>query len=1239
MDPETKKTLGILAMHLKNAPSKYVLFLGAGASISSGYPSGQKLTDYLLEELYYHVEATPPEDSDVLKNWFEKEFQRNLSLNSLMDEMIMRLGEESIADLIRPYFEDKKISSGYQQLVELIQKGYFHVIFNMNFDHSLEAALIEQGIIPSVIVTAGDCGIGMPEFPEKPMIIKVHGDIEKPRTLKASSTRTEKLPKWMDSFLRSYLERLAFIFVGYSAQDKDILEVLNSIKEKDYKIFWVSPEKEPFESVKSVLSHFNSEKNYLSLGFDDFCVELSRSLKIKKGFRLREITREFPKINKKGENKPRLFLCHSSKDKGFVEHLAGKLLSNGFTVWYDDWEIHVGDSIVQKINEGISSSDFLLVVLSKNSVKSRWVREELSVATLKNIDSKVAFILPILLEQCEIPPLLSDKKYANFSEDPNAAYKELVKAINYHSKEIGKLSLRYTYTFKDIKAVIWLVEWLIWEIFDRSLSQEVEKKSMENEVKNLGYQVIDSTIWGNSEYIRIFNTLIKEEIFDKKDITELNKEKICRIFSGEDKDICCDFFESLKKKYKEMIDESGAKNMKSILERIHKPEKITILSEMDRKRIIKEIQILNSHYQVGEIGKALEVCKTLHQKYGPLEYVSEMEAVIYDEIGDLPNAERICQEYLEVFPNNFGMKLRLALLNFRSNKLEEVDEFLDSPFEIDNLPLEYGVRLAYLYAARNQDFKSFEIIYEMRRKFFNNSDAHLNYFHVFLKMEKDNEKLLSPSSVSIDTAVCIEDSSGKKQWYIIEDREDPDLYHKEINLSHPLTEKLLGRLVGDIISFRESPYFEEPGKIVEIKSKYVYAFQEIGDSYETLFPGKPGFWQIKLESPEKEGKLPENFLEILEKTTREQVEKSQKVEQFYKEGRMAIGNFAYFIERNVIDVWANLMNNPDLGIRCCLGTFQERNSALSLLKKKPRLIVDILSLMTLYRLDAGDVITKAFGKMGIAQSTVDLIQRAINEREGVHTRGYLTVGMEKNKFVKQLISAEDVKRSIGFFKDVLQWIENNCDIIPCKAALNIQRDKKEQLEKYFGRSFIDTILIASEPRNVLYSDDERLRSFAKGEFNVEGIWTQVLLMHCLSNSVLDRDNYNKMVVMLALSYYYFTSIDADVLIEAATQSNWMPTEGYKTVLRMLEGKKCDESSVLNISTDFFFSLWKQPIPVEKRDYLVLDLFDVITAGRDRKAVLNKLMSYVSTRFSSLPLAKNRIASLIDIWERMYLDRK
>lgn len=130
--------------------------------------------------------------------------------------------------------------------------------------------------------------------------------------------------------------------------------------------------------------------------------------------------------------KIKIFLSHSRKDKEFVEKVAGRLTNDEYSVWYDDWEIKIGDSIVQKINDGISRSDFLIVILSKNSVNSKWVAEEMNAATIKNIEAKGAFILPVLLEKCKIPALLSDKKYADFTKGFEKAYGGLIDAMRHN---------------------------------------------------------------------------------------------------------------------------------------------------------------------------------------------------------------------------------------------------------------------------------------------------------------------------------------------------------------------------------------------------------------------------------------------------------------------------------------------------------------------------------------------------------------------------------------------------------------------------------------------------------------------------------------------------------------------------------------------------------------------------------------------------------------------------------------
>ena len=84
----------------------------------------------------------------------------------------------------------------------------------------------------------------------------------------------------------------------------------------------------------------------------------------------------------------KIFLSHTSADKPFVRKLAADLRNNGHTVWIDEAEINIGDSLIGKIREGLDSVDYVAVVLSKASIQSEWVKKELEIASNKEIKEK-----------------------------------------------------------------------------------------------------------------------------------------------------------------------------------------------------------------------------------------------------------------------------------------------------------------------------------------------------------------------------------------------------------------------------------------------------------------------------------------------------------------------------------------------------------------------------------------------------------------------------------------------------------------------------------------------------------------------------------------------------------------------------------------------------------------------------------------------------------------------------------
>jgi hypothetical protein len=130
-----------------------------------------------------------------------------------------------------------------------------------------------------------------------------------------------------------------------------------------------------------------------------------------------------------GDNSKKIFLCHSSSDKGIARSLHDDLKRLGHRPWLDENEILVGQSIPDLIQKGLVESDFVIVCLSSAAVASTWVSEEWTARFMRDLAGGQRTILPALLEACELPPFLSTKKYARFDESYAEGLASILQAI------------------------------------------------------------------------------------------------------------------------------------------------------------------------------------------------------------------------------------------------------------------------------------------------------------------------------------------------------------------------------------------------------------------------------------------------------------------------------------------------------------------------------------------------------------------------------------------------------------------------------------------------------------------------------------------------------------------------------------------------------------------------------------------------------------------------------------------
>ena len=128
-----------------------------------------------------------------------------------------------------------------------------------------------------------------------------------------------------------------------------------------------------------------------------------------------------------------IFLSYSHADAGVVRRFSKGLTDLGYRVWIDEGELLIGDSLIVKITEAIDRVDFLVAFVSPESVKSSWCQKEIAQAADGELGFNGVVVMPCLLDDAEIPPLLKGKLYLDLSKKSDAeSVSELHKSILGH---------------------------------------------------------------------------------------------------------------------------------------------------------------------------------------------------------------------------------------------------------------------------------------------------------------------------------------------------------------------------------------------------------------------------------------------------------------------------------------------------------------------------------------------------------------------------------------------------------------------------------------------------------------------------------------------------------------------------------------------------------------------------------------------------------------------------------------
>ena len=141
-------------------------------------------------------------------------------------------------------------------------------------------------------------------------------------------------------------------------------------------------------------------------------------------------------------SKYNVFVSYSHEDSGFADRLMQDLQYADISATYDKWILKPGDSFFEKLGSALTEADYIVAVLSQASVKSQWVHAELGLAMATQLKNHHIQVFPALIQDCDLPPSLANKTFADFRKAYYLGLRQLLGAVSrrytLHSHSISK---------------------------------------------------------------------------------------------------------------------------------------------------------------------------------------------------------------------------------------------------------------------------------------------------------------------------------------------------------------------------------------------------------------------------------------------------------------------------------------------------------------------------------------------------------------------------------------------------------------------------------------------------------------------------------------------------------------------------------------------------------------------------------------------------------------------------------
>ena len=356
---------------------------------------------------------------------------------------------------------------------------------------------------------------------------------------------------------------------------------------------------------------------------------------------------------------------------------------------------------------------------------------------------------------------------------------------------------------------------------------------------------------------------------------------------------------------------------------------------------------------------------------------------------------------------------------------------------------------------------------------------------------------LNPDQVTRDSAFSLREAGGQERWFVMEP-ENPNL-SEEIAPDSSLAQRVMGKRAGDVVMVSEMGLIRDQRTISSIKHRALHALHETMSRFSEWFPGHTGLFKVQVRKDESGGVDTSEIETIL----RAKEELTKRGIEVYRSGQMPVAALAEVFGVNPIEVWFGLPTDAETEVICCSGTLAERTAAMQLIRSHPSWLVDSITLVEMHALGVHEEVLTVAGKMGICQSSLDLLEELRRSRFADEPQ--MRIAMKDGALVRIEIAPEDRESQRAFAQGVYEWAKNRLELVPAIGRRDRPPDRK--ITELLGRAYHDILIATEGDARSLLCEDSPFRSLVQTVCGAKGAWLQPFLFVGLENGTLDSAKF------------------------------------------------------------------------------------------------------------------------------------